>query len=94
MRLLSFGVALPLGLYGLFEWMRRGRCRASDHARSAVVLLLSWAALYALVHIVSWTLIRYRLPIDAVALPFSAYGFTRLRDRVSLARSHATAEVR
>jgi hypothetical protein len=35
-------------------------------------LLYLYVAIYTLVHLLSWTLIRYRLPVDAVLVIFAA----------------------
>ena len=53
-------------------------------------LLLLFAIIYALIHIFSWTLIRYRSPIDLVLLVFAARGLwplfsvVRMRGRPQL----------
>jgi 4-amino-4-deoxy-L-arabinose transferase-like glycosyltransferase len=59
----SFGVCLPFMLAGLAvsarEWRRW-------------MLLYLFAVAYATVHIITWTQIRYRMPVDAVLVPFAA----------------------
>jgi 4-amino-4-deoxy-L-arabinose transferase-like glycosyltransferase len=61
-RVLSFGLLLPLMLAGL--WLSR------LHWRRWMPLYL-FAGSYVIVHLLSWALIRYRLPVDAVLLVFA-----------------------
>lgn len=74
-RVLSFGIAFPCILIGLVAgWgiVRRG----GDSGRAAL-LLYGYAAAYTLVHLLSWALIRYRLPIDAILLLFAGLALAR-----------------
>lgn len=74
-RVLSFGLCLPLMLGGLLIALRE---IASGSRREKVVrhadtyLVLSVACVYSLVHVLTWTLVRYRLPVDALLLSFAA----------------------
>lgn len=68
-RTLSFGLLLPFMLYGL--WCARDRWRAC-------LPLVLFMATYALAHLFSWALIRYRLPVDAILLIFAGLAFDRL----------------
>jgi hypothetical protein len=72
-RTLSFGVLLPFMLYGL--WLSRVRWR--DFAP-----LYLFVAAYAGVHLLSWALIRYRLPVDAVLLVFAGLALSTLSARL------------
>jgi hypothetical protein len=47
-------------------------------------LLLLFVFTYAGIHILSWALIRYRLPVDAVLLSFAGLGIVDMADRVRL----------
>lgn len=75
-RVLSFGVALPFMLLGTGLWLRAGQRGAPRRNPSLAngLLLLSFAVVYTLIHLLSWSLIRYRLPVDAVLLVFAGYG--------------------
>jgi hypothetical protein len=42
------------------------------------VLLFLFMTTYAAIHVLSWTLIRYRLPIDAILLIFAAIAIVDL----------------
>ncbi len=71
----SFGLAWPFMLVGLGMWIADGlRRRENGGLRSPGALLLLFAFVYSAVHLLSWSLIRYRLPVDAVMLVFAARG--------------------
>jgi hypothetical protein len=81
----SFGLFLPLMLIGL--WLTRPRSTAllgspasrwRDRLASPQSLLTLFLAFYALLHILTWAMARYRLPADALAMPFAAVAFRRL----------------
>ena len=66
-RVLSFGVALPFILAGVWlslrQWRRNWR---------QLGLMYGFVLVYAGIHLLSWALVRYRLPIDAVMLIFAS----------------------
>lgn len=64
-RVLSFGLLWPLMAYGLISHMRRSFSSES-------LILYLFIILYTVVHLLSWSLIRYRLPIDAVLIIFAS----------------------
>ncbi len=80
-RVTSFGVAQPFIVYGLWA---AGRLwpSASPATRRGIGLLLLFVAVYTAIHLLSWALIRYRLPVDAVLLVFAAYGLVDLWQRL------------
>jgi hypothetical protein len=84
-RMGSFGVFLPFMLYGLFLGVRR-----SNHFWSLLFsprgLLMFFTLVYAGVHILTWTLIRYRLPVDAVLIPFAGYAVLDVAERLTKGR--------
>ena len=72
-RVLSFGISLPFMLYGMLAALSRwGRWS----------LLYLFIIVYTAIHLLSWALIRYRLPVDAVAVLFAAYGVADLARRI------------
>jgi hypothetical protein len=74
-RLSSFGIAFPFILVGLVAgW---GIVRRGGDCGRAALLLYGYAAAYTLVHLLSWALIRYRLPIDAILLLFAGFALAR-----------------
>jgi hypothetical protein len=89
-RIGSFGLFLPLMLYGaILAGIRSGRnlrrpSFGQETWRARVWLLLGFIVLYTLMHLLTWTLIRYRLPVDAFLLIFAAYGAVDLLQRIRL----------
>jgi hypothetical protein len=77
-RVASFGLFLPFIIHGLGLAVRRRR----DDDRGGhpgIVLLWLFAAGYTVLHLMTWTLVRYRLPVDAVLIPFAAVSLCQLR---------------
>lgn len=70
-RVFSFGILLPFMLIGLVYFLRQS-------LRETTLLLYLFVVSYTGIHLLSWALIRYRLPIDAVLLIFAAAGFVTL----------------
>jgi 4-amino-4-deoxy-L-arabinose transferase-like glycosyltransferase len=76
----SFGLALP---FAVLHVARRGWRRGA--AMLFVILIASQSA----VHIVFWSVIRYRMPIEPLVLALAAAGFAWLFDRRKLERIEA-----
>jgi hypothetical protein len=75
-RVLSFGLLLPFMLYGFFYYLRRS-------LSSEALILYLFIVVYTTIHLLSWTLIRYRLPIDAVLLIFAGAALVKLQEKLS-----------
>jgi hypothetical protein len=73
-RVASFGLFLPFMLYGLY----RVACKQGQTplARDLAIVFL-FMAFYTVQAVLTWAMVRYRLPVDAVLIVFAAYG---LRD--------------
>ncbi|MGE0461418.1 MAG: glycosyltransferase family 39 protein [Vicinamibacterales bacterium] len=69
LRLLSFGLLLPFLVSGIAIAFVHGG--DAPERKPGAVLLLLVAALYTLIHLLTWTLVRYRLPVDAMTMPFA-----------------------
>jgi Dolichyl-phosphate-mannose-protein mannosyltransferase len=69
LRVLSFGLALPFLVLGLILALTRRADEARPDTSGAMLLLLV-AGVYSVVHLLTWTLVRYRLPVDAIMMPF------------------------
>jgi hypothetical protein len=80
-RVLSFGVLLPLIAIGIAMVFpgRRGEYR---RGASGALLLVSVAAVYSLAHLLTWTLVRYRLPVDALLMPVAGVAVVALVSRL------------
>jgi len=74
----SFGISLPFIFYGLWGLLVKDWKSLTIFQRWGTILLLSFVFIYSAIHLLSWALIRYRLPVDAVLLIFAAYGIIRL----------------
>jgi len=72
----SFGLFLPFMIGGLIWALRAAGVRAWGGWRkfsiTPLALLSIFMAVYAVMHIFTWAMPRYRLPVDAAALPFAA----------------------
>ncbi len=82
-RIGSFGVFLPFMLYGLFLGIKK-TSSFWNLVTSLQGLLILFALVYSGVHILTWTLIRYRLPVDAVLIPFAGLALYDIVQRVSV----------
>ncbi|MGZ9165574.1 MAG: ArnT family glycosyltransferase [Anaerolineales bacterium] len=74
----SFGLFLPLMVYGIWLSITQVWQSRAERERQAIGLLLVFSLVYTVIHLFSWTLIRYRLPVDAVLLLFAAIGIEKL----------------
>ena len=72
----SFGLLLPFLLYGLVVALRR-----SGFLRDNALLFL-FAGFYTILHVLTWAMVRYRLPVDAALMPVAALGAVDLWQRV------------
>lgn len=91
-RVASFGILWPFMLYGLFRSIADRKLPLVNRLTSPPFLLILFVAIYTLIHLLSWALIRYRLPVDAVLLVFAAVAFVDLAQRVNTWR-RASAQV-
>jgi hypothetical protein len=83
----SFGIALPFMLYGLFlaikrTWSEKGNPLINLFT-SPTGLQIFFAIIYTSVHLLTWALIRYRLPVDAALIPFAGLALYDLYSRVN-----------
>jgi len=91
-RVLSIGLFLPFMLYGVWLAVRNPDSSPASELlhREDVAFLLLYMAFYSLLHILTWAMPRYRLPVDAVALPFAALAILDLVGRLHLSPQIAT----
>jgi len=64
---------LPFMLYGL--WI-------SKEDKGRYHLLYAFVFVYSIMHLLTWSMVRYRLPVDAVLIIFAALGLAELRARM------------
>lgn len=82
-RVLSIGLFWPFMLYGVYLSLRPGRSAiaSSQLTIANFRLLYLFVAVYSLLHIFTWAMSRYRLPVDAVLLLFAALAIVDLGNR-------------
>jgi hypothetical protein len=71
----SFGLLLPVLLWGLCLALRQ-----SGFVRQNALIFV-FALVYTLIHLLTWAMVRYRLPVDAVLMPIAAWGLADLAQR-------------
>jgi 4-amino-4-deoxy-L-arabinose transferase-like glycosyltransferase len=81
-RLLSFGVYLPLMVYGVAVSLMRGDRWVRGGRQAELWLVYLFGLVYSLIHLLSWALIRYRLPLDAILMPVAGLGLFELVERL------------
>ncbi len=81
-RVLSFGLCFPFILFGLILVVPCWKGWGSPQYYPGAVLLFFVSAGYTLIHLMTWSLIRYRLPVDAITMPFAAFSMVYAYDRV------------
>jgi 4-amino-4-deoxy-L-arabinose transferase-like glycosyltransferase len=73
-RVLSFGLCLPFLVWGIvLSLVKRPRSPGVDRCstKGGLWLLYGVVFTYSAIHLLTWTLVRYRLPVDAVLMPFA-----------------------
>jgi 4-amino-4-deoxy-L-arabinose transferase-like glycosyltransferase len=81
-RLFSFGIFLPFMLYGLLLALFNHSGEIQKGLFTPIALLFLFTIFYTTIHVLTWTLIRYRLPVDAVLLVFAGYGVADLYQKL------------
>jgi hypothetical protein len=78
----SFGLFLPFILYGLVRALLSSWRPAAHTPQSFVLspmgLLYLWILVFTSIHILTWTLVRYRLPVDAILVLFAGLSLAEL----------------
>jgi hypothetical protein len=78
----SIGVLLPFMLAGMFMTLRLAGPGAQggwrNFSASPVAMVLLFVLVYSVLHIFTWAMPRYRLPVDIVALSFAALALDAL----------------
>lgn len=96
----SFGILLPFMLLGVGITLARFRTPSFASRRAELLIIYQFFLVYTSIHLLSWTLIRYRLPIDAFLIMFAALSFrtlfwkTRTDNKIGNTHSEVTRENR
>ncbi len=72
-RVAGYGLSLPLILYGLIRSVllfARGSRRGIPFRASPLLLVYFFGCAYTVIHLLTWALVRYRLPVDAAFMSF------------------------
>jgi 4-amino-4-deoxy-L-arabinose transferase-like glycosyltransferase len=100
-RVLSYGLYLPFMLYGLLLSLRLFHSRPTDLGSKEVdsattssvlrcphglILLYLYVVTYSAIHLLSWAMHRYRLPVDAVMMVFVGLALVDVQRRLVRAR--------
>ncbi|MEZ4646262.1 MAG: hypothetical protein R3E31_26655 [Chloroflexota bacterium] len=86
-RVASFGLFLPFMLYGLIRTFRYRYGGWRQWLASPFTLIYLFILVYTGIHLLTWTLVRYRLPIDAFLTIFAALALWQLAQWVQRRRS-------
>lgn len=78
-RVSSFGILLPFILYGLYRSFIE---RAKPLIMQPLFLLYMFVIVYTGIHLLTWTLVRYRLPVDAVLVIFAGLALVDILNRI------------
>lgn len=81
-RVVGYGFLLPFMIYGLVRAFIPRPPSSGVSIKSPAFLLVMFVLIYSAIHILTWTLVRYRLPVDAVLIIFAALAFYDLYERV------------
>jgi hypothetical protein len=80
----SFGLFLPFMLYGLIRpLIATGRPPKRSLLSFPLSLLYLFIIVYSAIHILTWTQVRYRIPVDTVLVIFSALAIAELVEYVT-----------
>jgi 4-amino-4-deoxy-L-arabinose transferase-like glycosyltransferase len=74
----GFGLLIPFIIYGLIRAFIRKPPVGRFTFSSPLFLLIIFILFFTTLHLLSWALIRYRLPVDAVLLIFAGLAFADL----------------
>ena len=90
-RLFSFALFLPAMVYGLILSLATPYRSWRERLASPLTLLYLFMLIYTAVHLLTWTLIRYRVPVDTVLIVFAGLGIVDVVTRLQKRRLTVTA---
>lgn len=82
----SFGLFLPFMLYGIYRAFVLRRKQKLNLRSDPAILLVLFVIIYTCIHLMSWALIRYRLPVDAVLTVFAGLATNEIYQRILIVR--------
>lgn len=87
----SFGLFLPFMLIGLIRTLFYRFPSFRTRLASPFVAIYVFFLIYTGIHVLTWTLIRYRLPLDAFLIIFAALAFLKIGEKWSAWRKRPFA---
>ena len=91
-RVLSFGLLWPFMLYGLVSSFKMRPWSFNRWVISPVFPLQLFVTIYSVIHLLTWALIRYRLPVDAILVLFAGLAFVDLAERFQTWRQERSSK--
>lgn len=77
-RVTSFGFALPFMIFGLWLSLKSLYKNKEPFLFSPICPIIGFGIIYSGIHILTWSLVRYRLPIDALFLIFAGFSLAKI----------------
>lgn len=77
-RVFSFGLFLPFFLFGLWRSLRARYASVGAWLAAPRTLVYLFMLVYTGIHVLTWTLIRYRLPVDLFLMLFGGLALAQL----------------
>jgi hypothetical protein len=68
-------------IYGIVRTLKSSLRSIRETIGQPTSLLFIFISVYSVIHLLSWTLIRYRLPVDAVMVIYAGAAFVDLYGR-------------
>jgi hypothetical protein len=93
-RVTSFGLLWPFMLYGLLFSLMRRPAPLTLRPPTPAILFYIFVLAYTIIHLLTWTLIRYRLPVDAILIIFAGLALIDLSERIPFFRRLAASTAR
>ncbi|MCP4357908.1 MAG: glycosyltransferase family 39 protein [Chloroflexi bacterium] len=90
-RMASFGLFLPFMLIGLIRTLFYRFPSFKERLASPFTLVYLFVVVYSAIHILTWTLIRYRLPLDAFLTIFAGLALVKLGEWLTTKRQQKKA---
>lgn len=88
-RVSSFGLFLPFIMYGLILSIGLRFHSWGERIASPFTLFYLFIVVYTGMHMMTWTLVRYRVPVDAIFIVFAGWAIIDLAERIGLWRGRS-----
>jgi len=85
----GFGLLLPFMVYGLVRAFIPGPITPRFWTGAPLALRWVFMVFYTAIHVFTWTLVRYRLPVDAILMVFAGLAIWELWQRLTVSKLFA-----